>query len=260
MSKVLRLLFILTVASVIFILLNLNPLIKRSVETVGPLVLDVPVTLEKSDLSLFGSGELTNLVIENPEGFKSEHLFKLGAVKLSVDILSLTGDTIHIKEIKVDTAHMIFEGDFSKSNINTLLKTLKGDSTTKETPETTPTEPTPEEDPKKDQPEKKLIIDHFLIKDTKVGYSNALLGGKTINLTLPSIEKRDIGKAEGGQTPQEIIKSILTDINKNVIKSIQEGSSNLGDQLKDLGKELKKDNVKEELNKAKDKLKGLFGK
>ena len=58
MSRLLRLLFILIVACVVFVIFNLNPLIKRSVETVGPMVLDVPVTLGKSDLSFLGSGEL----------------------------------------------------------------------------------------------------------------------------------------------------------------------------------------------------------
>lgn len=258
MSKILRLLFILVVASVVFIFLNLNPLIKRSVETVGPMVLDVPVTLEKSDLSLLGSGELTQLTIGNPEGFKSKHLFNLGAVKLSVDILSLTGDTIHIKEVIVDSAHMIYEGNFTKSNISTLLKNLEGEPATDETPVPDTKEEKPAETENKT--EKKLIIDHLLIKGTKVGYSNALLGGKTINLTLPTLEKRDIGKKEEGQSAQEIIKGLIKEINKSVVESIKKGTSQIGDELKDLGKDIKKENVKEELNKAKDKLKGLFGK
>jgi uncharacterized protein involved in outer membrane biogenesis len=104
MSKLLRIIVILIaiiVVGIIFVLFNLNSIVKSGVETGGSFVLKVPVTLEKSNISFMGSGELTKLNIGNPEGFKSKHLFDLSEVRLSVDLFSITGDTIHIKEVLV---------------------------------------------------------------------------------------------------------------------------------------------------------------
>lgn len=267
MSKLLRIIAILVViliAGVIFLLLNINSIVKSGVESGGSYVLKVPVTLEESNISFTGSGELKKLNIANPEGFKSKHLFDLSAVKLSVDLFSVTGDTIHIKEVSVDSAHVIYESAQGTSNVKALLANIQGEPS-QEGPgkdDPAPKEETgkgeePESEPEK---EKKIIIDHLLIKGTKVGYSNPLLGGKTINLVLPTIEQKDIGKSEGGAPMSEVVKSIVSEINKSILKSIKEAGQQVGDQVKDLGDKLKSPETKEALDSAKDKLKGLFGK
>lgn len=267
MSKLLRIIAILVVILVvgfIFVIFNLNSIVKSGVETGGSYVLKVPVTLEESNISFMGSGELKNLNIGNPEGFKSKHLFDLSAVKLSVDLFSVTGDTIHIKEVSVDSAHVIYESGQGTSNVKALLANIQGEPSKEEPGKE---EPAPKEEPvKSEEPdgeakkEKKIIIDHLLIKGTKVGYSNPLLGGKTINLTLPTIEQKDIGKAEGGAPMSEVVKSIITEVNKSILSSIKEAGQKVGDQVKDLGDKLKSPETKEALDSAKDKLKGLFGK
>jgi hypothetical protein len=159
----------------------------------------------------------------------------------------------------VDAAHVIYESGQGTSNVKALLANIQGDAAQEEP--TPKDEPTKSEEPKEEpQKEKKIIIDHLLIKGTKVGYSNQLLGGKTINLVLPTIEQKDIGKAEGGAPMSEVVKSIIVEINKSILKSIKEAGQKVGDQVKDLGEKIKSPETKEALDNAKDKLKGLFGK
>lgn len=256
MFKLIKLFIFLVVVAVVVAFFSINPIIKKGITTVGPMVLDVPVSLEKSNISFSGRGELQGLKVGNPKGFDSAHLFDLNLVTLDVNLLSIAEEVLHIREITIDTPHVIYEGDLSNSNVKTLLKTLEGDSQPAEPSTDSPEQPSEKQEGK----EKKMIIDHILIKDIKVGYSNKLLGGKEINFTLPTIEKRDLGKAEGGQTPSEMVKSIVKEINRSILEQIKKQGGNVGNLIQDLDDELKKGDVKESLNKAADKLKGLFGK
>ena len=52
--------------------------IKAGVETFGPEVTQTPIGLESVDLSAFsGSGEISGLIVGNPEGFNTPHAIKL---------------------------------------------------------------------------------------------------------------------------------------------------------------------------------------
>ena len=273
MFKLLRIIVIAIIALLVFLYFSMGGIIKTGVETVGPMVLKVPVTLESADVSLLGKGELTGLTVKNPEGFQSDYLFQLGQVSISLDPLSLMGDTLHIKEVIVDTPSILFEGSLVRSNLKTLLDQLSSGEAKRPSPDQ-PGEPT-EPVEKSDSPEKKLIIDHLLIKGVKLGYSNALFGGKAISLKLPDLEKRDIGKSEGGLPATKVIQDLVEEIYGSAVSAIQKGGDRLSDNLKELNKKIGhhkevdkaadkiKDvsgKVNEELEKVSGKLKGLFGK
>jgi len=256
MSKFLKiaiLLVILVVVAIVVLALNINTLVKNGVETVGPMVLGVNVELEKSDLSLFsGGGSLTGLTVHNPSGYKTEHLFKLKDISLEVDLASLRGDTIHIQKIVVDAPHVIYEGTLFHSNIKTLLDGLKGDKTTD------PSGPQQEEKPAK---ETKLIIDHLLIQNVKMGVSSPLLQGKALTLPLPPIELRDIGKDKGGATPAEIVTEVVTKLYTSVEPAIRGALGNVGEGLNKLQENIKDVKIDDKLKDGLDKgLKSLFGK
>ncbi len=76
-------------ASVVVVLLggwwmlqrSLHVLVKSRIESVGTQAAGTPVTLERVDLSLWsGRGEITGFAIANPDGFDTEHAFRLGRV------------------------------------------------------------------------------------------------------------------------------------------------------------------------------------
>ena len=114
-------LVIIVVAILVLVLGNINAIVKKGVETAGPKVLKVPVTLDKADISVFsGTGRLTGLTIGNPPGFKTDYAFQLGNVQMDIDTGSVTSDKIHVRSIVIDAPSIIFEGAFDKSNLGQL--------------------------------------------------------------------------------------------------------------------------------------------
>jgi hypothetical protein len=256
MFKLFRIIVVIILAVLVFLYFSIGGIIKTGVETAGPMVLKVPVFLEEADVSLLGSGELTGLTVKNPEGFESDYLFQLGQVSVSLDPLSLLGDTLHIKEVIVDSPRILFEGSLVRSNLKTLLDQLSAAEKTEPQPEE-PSGETPAPVEKSETPEKKLIIDHLLIKGVTLGYSNALLGGRAINLKLPDLEKRDIGKEEGGVPATKVVEDLVKEIYGSAVSSIKKSGDRLSDNLKELNQKM---GNHEEVNKAADKVKEMSGK
>ena len=84
----------------VVLFMNLDSLVKKGVETVGPQLTKTEVRLEGVRLSPFsGSGQLKGVFIGNPQGYKTASAFKMGAVKLAVKPASLTSGTIVVDEV-----------------------------------------------------------------------------------------------------------------------------------------------------------------
>jgi hypothetical protein len=252
------LLVLLGVAAFVF-LANINTIVKTGVETGGPMVLKVPVSLESSDLSLLSGSRLSGLTVGNPDGYKSTHAFKLDDIAIDLDFASVMSEKIHVKEIIIDGPHIIYEGSLSNSNIKTIVDGL----TSGESEETAPQEPS-EPQPEGEAQKKSVVIDHLHIKNIKVGVSNPLLGGKALTLSIPDIEKKDIGKGENISV-DKIVKDLIKEINKAIVPALKKQMGNLGEGLDKLGKDLlkgdprAKESVKKATDKLKSNLKGLFG-
>ncbi|MBN1269849.1 MAG: hypothetical protein JXB04_09690 [Kiritimatiellae bacterium] len=212
----------------------LGSIIKTGVETGGPAVLGVPVTLEKASVSpLRGRANLKELVIGNPEGFKSPHLFKLGELTVLMDMASLASDTIVIKKIQITGPDISYEKSLKTSNIGQLLKNLEG--------EEKPAEEKPKEEEKEEPPPekaeggKKVVIEDFLLEGGKIHLSATLTGGKAIMIPLPPVHMTDIGKDSGGASPKEIITTVFSTVLGSVTKAVGASVEFVGDGVKMVG-------------------------
>ena len=182
------------IAVIAVLLLSLNGIVKGGVEGVLPQVLGVPVKLETVKLSPFsGKGTLTGFIIGNPEGFKTDHAFALGTVRVNVDVLSLFSNTIVIEEIYIESPQVTYEIGLSGSNIGTIQENIAAFAGPSEE------EPEQEPEPVEDQTgkAKKIQINHFVFKDGKVSISTQLLSGQRLTAPIPDIELKDIGKGGG---------------------------------------------------------------
>ena len=211
------------------VLARVGTIIKTSVNTLGPQVLGVPVSLEHASFyPLKGEIRMRNLVIGSPdeEKFGTNAIFRLGG--LSVDIAMkelLTGD-VHIRDITITGPEVWYQKTLTSSNIGRLLEILEekypaDDSKTKE---------------KKDKPDEKkegkpVVIDHFLFDEGYIG-SNLFIGKK---IPLLKIELKDIGK-DGAFMPGQIVVILV----KNILSSVVSLVANVGgaavDTVEDVGK------------------------
>ena len=191
-------------AAVFFLYSNLDSLVKTAVEEIGTEATGVKVSLGSVELSpTSGEGAMRGLVVGNPAGFKTDYAVKLDEISVSVDIASLTEDTIVVKEIVIAGPQVIYEMGGGGSNLDTIKNNVEsfagsaggGGSGGSESAGG-------------DESEKKLVIENLYIRNGKVSVSTAFLGGRALGAPIPNIHLKDIGKDEGGASPAEIAEQV----------------------------------------------------
>ncbi len=106
---------------------------------------------------------------------------------------------------------------------------------------------------KKDPTQKKVQINHFIVKNGQVKLSASLLKGKALTVRLPDLHLRDIGKESGGVTVQKAAAEVFAAINKSVLQSVASSG-----KLLEKGAEEAAKGLGSEAGKAVEGLKGLF--
>ncbi len=205
-------------------------IIQKAVLEYAPAATGADVTLGGVDVSLLGgSAGLSGLTVGNPKGFKSDHAFKVGNVAVKIDLASLTGDVIRIKEVRIDGADLIYEIGARGNNISKIQKNIEAYSKSLGL-----------EVADSDDSAAKFIVDHIYITGTKVKLASDLLGGKGVGLTLPDIHLTDIGKEKDGASAGEVGSKVFGAVNSGLSKIVS------------------KDMLKGGMDSVKKKLGGIF--
>jgi hypothetical protein len=223
--------------------------IKRGVEYVGPKVTKVDVKLNSVSLSLLsGSGQIKDLVVGNPEGFKSPSAISVGSSSLAVNPGSILSDKIIVKSINVQAPEITFEtSDLFNSNLKKIMNNIDETTGGSSKEPAAAKEPTPGS-----SPSKKLQVDDFVVNGAKLHISlNALGQNLTATAPLPQIRLSNLGTGPDGITGAEltkvVLKEILTVAEKEGIKIGQDllkggqyfsspGATNTANTIKDANK------------------------
>ncbi len=264
MKFFLRFIFLVSLLAFIALLvlsMSINALVKGGVETMGPKVLGVPITLEDVDISLLSGGtdiraSLDQLIIKNPEGYETDYAFSLPTIRVRVDRDSVLTDTVVIKEILIENPAITFEGSLLGSNLGDIQDNVKR-STQSDSDDKTEEKTEKQKDGK--EAEKNIHIKLVTMKNAKINLS--LFGGQAeaIELTLPDFELRDIGKESGGTSFQKASAKIFDAIYAAIIKAVMKSGKLVPKSLEQFGK------TAEEIGQSAEKvgkelLKGLFDK
>ena len=226
-----------------------NSMIKAGVEAVGPKITGTTVKLDAVDLSPFsGQGRLKGLVVGNPPGFQAERAFKLADAKVKVDLKTALSDKLIIEEILIDGPEITYEAGPSGSNLSKIQQNVAAFDKS-----VAPKEAAESKSQKKDPTQKKVQINHFIVKNGQVNLSASMLKGKALTVRLPDLHLRDIGKESGGVMVQQAAAEVLMAINKSVVQSVA-GSGKL---LEKAAEEAAK-GLGSEAGKAVEGIKGLF--
>jgi hypothetical protein len=243
--RIVIVLVVLVVIALALVFFNLNSIVKKGVETVGPQLTKVEVKLGSATLSpMNGNGELNKLFVGNPKDYKTPSAIEVGNIKVAVKLRSILSDTIVIDEVNIQAPAITFEGGLGGNNLMDILKNLEG------APEDV--KPTPEGKPASEGG-KKFFVKDVVINDGKIHISITGMGGKTMTVPLPPIHLTNIGSENNGVTAAQLCKEILKPLIASAVKSGAEAIST--DALKDLGK-----GASEKAGKAVEGLKGLFKK
>jgi uncharacterized protein involved in outer membrane biogenesis len=209
--KILATVFIILVLIAVVASFFLGGIITGVVNKAGPLALGVPVELESAKLlPLSGLARLNSLSVGNPEGYKSDYLFKVELVSVRLKTASLLSDRIHIQKIHIKAPQVMYEMKGLQSNIAALLESLAG-------------EPTDEEEPVEAEEEKEpstkstkgIQIDEILIEGGRLSVKTIASLGAAVPVPLPTIHIKGIGADKpDGASPVEAAAQIVSAIVK----------------------------------------------
>src|SRR5262249_43294837 len=199
----------------------LGAIIKRGVETAGPIITKVDVKLDQASLGLLtGTGELKGLGIGNPEGYKAPSAIQVGSMRVQIVPKSLFGDKVIVHSIKVVAPELTFEGGLQGNNLSTLLDNIRGSPAKQNTGTSKPNSAAT----------RKIQVDDILVSEGKINLSVALLGSVAAAVPLPEIHLSGLGQGPDGITAAELSERLLKAILDNATKAVA-GKAALGASL-----------------------------
>ncbi len=206
------LLALVVIGVVVYVLLNVNPLVKYAINTYGPKVTQTDVSVDDVSLSVFsGQGSLADLSIGNPKGFQEKTLMSLGKVEIGVDLGSVSSDQIVIDKVVLLSPKVTYEQTGkSPSNFEVLMDNIKQTTSGGQKEETA-------EAPAEKGKEKTLLVKDFWLKDGQVTLAMTGLAGESMTVDLPTIHLTDVG---GDTPPEAVVQEIMDAIFKTVQQSI----------------------------------------
>jgi len=214
-------LLVLVVAAAIVAGFFLNPIVKKSVETIGPEITKTAITLDAVDLSLLtGSAKVKGLVVGNPEGYKTPQAISVGTISVSVNPFSVLSGKIVVRSVIVESPEITFEGGLSGNNLSKILDNVNG-TAQKGGPVSTNAAG-------QAKPAKKIEVDNLLITGAKIHVLLTELGGKETVIDLPEIHLTNLGKGTDGLTATDLTRRVLDEIVSATVKAITSNGANIG--------------------------------
>ncbi len=186
---------------VVFVLTNLNSIVKTAIEKYGSEETKTAVRVSSVKIKLSsGEGTVLGLTVADPSGFSSPTVFKLDDISIRIDVQSVTHTPIVIDNILVSGPEVFYEmKEDGTANVDILKRNLATSSSSREEQQ--------QKSPK--GKEIKLRVRKLVLEKGKVHVSFAKLMDKPYTVELPRIELTDIGQ-HGGATPAEIARTIAT--------------------------------------------------
>ncbi len=220
-----------------FLYSNLGGILKAAIEKYGTEATQAQVSVSSVTLSPSdGAGSIARLSIGNPPGFTTPKSFEMGELKLAVDIRTLTGNPVTIRDVTILAPQITYERGAKGGNLEAIRDNVQKYAGTQAGSKPPPSEGSSSTPPtKSEQPEKKVIIENLYVRDAKITITAPglpALGTRTLDATLPTIHLKDIGKDKGGATPAEVASQVLgaiaSEASKVAVANLQRSLGNLG--------------------------------
>ncbi len=261
--KFIGILVVIIVVGLFIVGASLNAIVKTGIATMGTQMVGAPVSVEDVDISLVSDGgrmraDVKSLVIKNPPPFQTPRAIVLPYVNIKVDRDSVLTNTIVIEEIIIDSPEITYEGSDRGSNLSRIQENVQGYSMGgfADHSEQTEQKKNAEQESAKEGA-KKVQIARVVIINAKVNLSLTGLQGKSIQMTLPDIVLKDIGKQEGGVGFQEAGAQIFGALFDGVEKVVPGSGKFLGEEIEKLSGSVKE--LGQEAEKiGKDLLRGIL--
>ena len=225
------------VVAVVFLLGNIDRIVKGTMEDVGSELLGVPVKVATVEISLKnGNGQITGLTIANPTSFSAQNAFQMDMIRIGLDLKSLGKQPLVINELNIKNPVIQLEAkEDGSSNLQALLNNIDKNSAKadKKAAEQPASEATPKGEP------------------IKISFGKLAITGATVHVNapgqepqevvIPDIVEENVGGETGltpGQTGKFIIGKITAGslentIKKSLTKKVEEATKGFIKDLKE---------------------------
>lgn len=202
-------LVLIIVGTLVYIVTNINHLVKAAIEKYGSQATSTAVRVSSVDIELSsGSASISGLTVAGPPGFRAPNIFNLSNISARIPVKSLTTSPMVIQDIRITGPEVFYEMNSSGlSNLEVLTKKLQSPAADKEPAK------------KKGKKEVRLFIRKLVIEKGRVEARFAALGNRPIVLDLPRLELTGIGGTSGA-TPQEIARTVATALAEQTAKAV----------------------------------------
>lgn len=255
---------VLVLALLFFGVSRIGPIIRHTVNTQGPKITGTELRLGDVDVVFFsGRAKLQDFLLGNPGGFDSPRALTVKSILVDVDEKSLTGDTIIIDRVEVVRPEIFFEKKGRTDNFKTILNQVKSATGGRGSRAAEPDGG--------EEPGKKLLIREFVVRDGQVNLTVSGLQGRKISAALPEVRLQNIGGQQQGVAPAEAARQIVAALYEKITSSqvreqLNQQMRELGSDVRALGEQAVTQTVEsagqkagEQVESAKEKLKGLLG-
>jgi hypothetical protein len=202
--------------------LSINSIAKAAVEKGGTYALGTKTTCDSVDVRLMkGEVALSGLTVSNPDGFKTDHFLKTGALDVGVEPGTLTKDTIVVTRFELDGVDLNIEHPQALgglTNVQALLKNMESSSSAT----------ADKKEPAKEGG-KKIKVNKIVIKNI-VAHVQVLPipgGASTLDVKIPELTLDNVSSDDaGGVVLPELIKRLVPAILTAVF---EKGKGAIGD-------------------------------
>jgi hypothetical protein len=222
-----------------------NAIVKKGVETAGPMITKVDVKLGSARISLFsGSAELKRLFVGNPPGYTTGSAIKVGDVSVSLKPGSVLSGKVLIESINVKAPEITLEGGLKDNNLTRIQNNVNASS---------------KSDSSKSGgggsaeggAKKKIQVTDFVVSGAILHVKSPLLANQMVTVPLPTIHLTNLGTGADGITPAELTEKVMDSLMREVIPAVAKLVSDAGGRAVGLGKDAEKQGQRV--------LKGLLG-
>jgi len=211
-------------------------IVQTGIEVVGTQVLGAEVTVDSVSVSpLSGSGSLSGLSIDNPEGFNSDYAFQLAEVSIALDTGSVFEDVVVVDSVTIVQPQITYETRITTDNIRAIINNVSSSSTGSSDSGAASSE----------SGGRQIVIREFRMLNPQLNLVAAVV---TAPVPLPDIELRDIGAEDNSTTVADALQLILSTLSTSILSAklpslddlrnevegaLQEGVDELGSRLED---------------------------
>jgi hypothetical protein len=210
---------------------NLDNVVQRAIVHYGSEMTQASVGVAKVRLeSADGVGTIHGLQLGNPRGFTAPYALKVNEVAVTVDVRSLLDEVIVVRRILIDSPDVIYEQAGGTTNFDVLQRNIARALNTGEAA-TAPS----------GKPARKLIVEELVIRRANAQASAPFLVNQRVNVRLPDIVLKNVGRKEGGVTPARLGQIVATALSQRLAGQISfdrlaqvvgSGGKSLGDTVR----------------------------